>query len=86
MSPSVSSILAAAEALTTAERRELIDLLAAGLDDATPAEAEQGSPVLREAWRQEIARRSAELDAGRAETVSWREVQERWKSRRAAGG
>lgn len=86
MSPTVTTVLAAAESLSIAERRELIDLLLVGLDESAPAEAEDGSPVLSEAWRQEIARRSAEYDVGRAETVTWQEVQARWQSRRAAGG
>jgi putative addiction module component (TIGR02574 family) len=86
MSPNVSSVLAAAESLTVAERRELIDLLIAGLDDAPQDEAGEETPTLSEAWRQEIARRSAEYDAGQADTVTWEEVQARWKSRRTAGG
>src|SRR5207302_748821 len=74
---------AAAESLSAAERRELIVLLAAGLDDPPRAEAEGGPPLLSEAWRREVARRSAEYDAGRAETVTWQEVQARWQARRA---
>jgi hypothetical protein len=38
-------------------------------------------PVLSKAWWQEVARRSAEYDAGQAETVSWQEVQARWHLR-----
>ncbi len=82
MSPNLAGVLAAAESLSAAERRELIELLVAGLED----QAENGTPVLSEAWRQEIARRSAEYDAGRAETVSWEDVHKRWQARRASGG
>jgi putative addiction module component (TIGR02574 family) len=81
MSENFPAVLAAAEALPVAERRELIALLLDGLDD-TASE----SPPLTEAWRQEIARRSAEYDAGQAATVSWEEVQARWQARRTAGG
>jgi putative addiction module component (TIGR02574 family) len=85
MSPNLASVIAAAEALSAAERRELVELLLLGLDDP-PTESENGAPVLSEAWRQEIARRSAEYDAGRAKTVTWEEVQARWQARRAADG
>jgi putative addiction module component (TIGR02574 family) len=84
MSPNFATVLAAAEALPVAERRELIALLLEGLDDTLMPESEAASPGLTEAWRQEVARRSAEYDAGRAETVSWEEVQRRWQSRSAA--
>jgi putative addiction module component (TIGR02574 family) len=86
MSPSLTTVLAAAESLPVTERRELIELLLQGLDEPNEGEAEPETPVLSEAWRQEIARRSAEYDAGREETVSWEEVQARWQERRAKGG
>jgi len=84
MNPNVANVLAAAELLSAEERRELVDLLLGGLDDPAPANGEP--PALSEAWRQEIARRSAEYDAGQAETVSWEEVQARWQARRSADG
>lgn len=84
MSPNVTTVLAAAESLTITERRELIELLIAGVDES--ASADETAPDLSEAWKEEIVRRSAEYDAGRAETVSWQEVKERWQSRRAPGG
>jgi putative addiction module component (TIGR02574 family) len=86
MSPQIATVLAAAESLSAAERRELIDLLAAGLDDSLPPGTEARPPALTEAWRREVIQRSAEYDAGQAETVPWQEVQARWQSRRAAGG
>ena len=86
MSPTIATVLAAAESLSTEERRELIDLLATGLDDPVSAGAEEGPAALTEAWREEVTRRSADYDAGRAETVTWQEVQARWQNRRAAGG
>jgi putative addiction module component (TIGR02574 family) len=85
MSPRVATLLAAAESLPDVERRELIELLVAGLDDA-PAATNDSAPVLSEEWRQEIARRSAEYDAGREETVAWDDVKSRWKSRGTTGG
>ena len=68
--------------MTAAERRELIELLATGLNDPPSPETDEEPPALTEAWKREIARRSAEYDAGKAETVSWEEVRARW----AAGG
>jgi putative addiction module component (TIGR02574 family) len=44
------------------------------LDGRADADAES-------AWNQKIARRIAEMDAGRAKTVSWEEVQERITAR-----
>jgi putative addiction module component (TIGR02574 family) len=84
MSANLAAVLAAAEALPTAERRELIALLLDGLDESPESSSE--SPGLTEAWKQEIARRSEEYDAGRAETVRWEDVQARWQSRRGANG
>jgi putative addiction module component (TIGR02574 family) len=86
MSPKVATVLAAAEELSVTQRRELIELLVAGLDDTSQAEAKAVTPALTEAWRQEIVRRSSEYDAGQAETVTWQEVKARWQARRAAGG
>jgi len=83
MSPNLATVLAAAEALSAEEQRELIDLLLAGLEDG---QTDDGSPALTEAWRQEIRRRSAEYEAGQSETVTWQEVKTRWQARRNAGG
>ncbi len=71
MSPNLATVFAAAESLSVAERCQLIDLLLEGLEDSPSADA--GTPVLTEAWRQEIVQRSAEYDAGQAETVTWQE-------------
>lgn len=85
MNPNVANVLAAAELLSVEERRQLVDLLLGGLDDPT-AEDNGETPTLSEAWRQEIARRSAEYDAGQAESVSWPEMQARWQSRMSSDG
>jgi putative addiction module component (TIGR02574 family) len=61
-------------ALTEEERAELAGSLFESLDGRADADAES-------AWNQKIARRIAEMDAGRAKTVSWEEVQERITSR-----
>jgi putative addiction module component (TIGR02574 family) len=61
-------------ALTEEERAEPAGSLIESLDGRADADAES-------AWNQEIARRVAKMDAGRAKTVSWEEVQERITSR-----
>jgi putative addiction module component (TIGR02574 family) len=83
MSPNFAAVLAAAESLPVPERYELIDRLLQGLDDLANGGVEGPIPALSPAWRQEIARRSAEYDAGRAETVSWQGVKTRWQIRGA---
>jgi putative addiction module component (TIGR02574 family) len=52
------------------ERATLVRLLIEALD----AEIEEG---VDEAWRAEIERRMAELDAGSVETIPWEEVRAR---------
>ena len=66
MSPDVSDVLKRALALSAEERAALANTL---LDSLTP---EQCS--VEEAWDQEVARRMAELKAGRAVTVPWEEL------------
>ncbi len=79
MSPNLAAVLAAAESLPVEERYELVDRLLQGLDDLANGGAEEPIPALSPVWRQEIARRSAEYDAGRAETVFWQEIKSRWQ-------
>jgi putative addiction module component (TIGR02574 family) len=74
MSPNLTNALAAAELLSVEERRELIDLLLEKLDESANSENGGPPPTLSEAWKQEVKRRSAEYDAGKAETVPWEEV------------
>lgn len=83
MSPTLADVLAAAESLSAAERQELVELLLDRLDETDEAEVR---PKLSAAWQQEVARRSADYEAGRAETISWEEIQARWQSRRATDG
>ncbi|MEQ8846870.1 addiction module protein [Botrimarina sp.] len=57
--------LAAAAALPIGDQARLIDAIWAN-----------AAPPLSQAWREEIARRSAELDAGAAQTVAWSSVRD----------
>lgn len=80
MSADVAAVLEAAEALPVEQRRELVELLAAGLDD------EEIAPPLSEAWRREIAARLADYDAGRVESVPWSGVRASFAARRSDQG
>lgn len=71
MSADVAAVLAAAESLPVEQRRELVELLAAGLDD------DEAVPPLSDAWRRVIAARLADYDAGRGVAVPWSEVRVR---------
>ena len=86
MSPNLSTILTAAESLSIEDQRELVDRLLERMDDSSLDETDEEPAVLSEAWKEEIARRSAEYDAGKAETVTWEEVRTRWQKRRTSGG
>jgi putative addiction module component (TIGR02574 family) len=69
------------EALTLPEeeRTALVRSLIESLEEV----ADQGT---ERAWDEEIARRIAELDSGRAKTVSWEEVRRRISARLAHEG
>jgi len=73
-----AEILQAALALPSSERCELAEALWESIDENSIDPA----MVLSDAWRAEIARRSAEYDAGTMKTVTWEEVRDR--ARRAA--
>lgn len=48
---------------------------------------EEQEPGVEEAWREEIERRMAELDAGSVETIPWEEVRTRlWQLEAGHGG
>jgi putative addiction module component (TIGR02574 family) len=79
----LTDVLAAAESLSAAERRELVELLLEKLDESGEMD---GVPALSAAWQQEVARRSAAYDAGQADTVAWQEVQARWQAPSATNG
>ena len=57
------------------DRATLAGLLIESLDPAPEADVEA-------AWSQEIARRLADVDAGRVETIPWEEVRKELFSRR----
>ena len=84
VSANVIAVLAAAESLSPAERRAVIECLTLGLEDGTPED--EPRPPLSEAWRREITERLAEFDAGRVQAIPWPEVRARWAARSAARG
>jgi putative addiction module component (TIGR02574 family) len=66
-------------ALTREEREELVRQLIVSLD------ADDDETGVEEAWDQEIARRSAEVEAGTADTISHEEYKDHVRNRRASG-
>jgi putative addiction module component (TIGR02574 family) len=70
MARSAQDLFEEAMRLDPKERATLLRLLIDTLD----AESEEGS---EEAWRAEVERRIAELDAGAVETVPWEELRAR---------
>jgi putative addiction module component (TIGR02574 family) len=75
-----SSILQEAMKLTPCERRQLAETLWESIDDWSD---EALVAQMSDAQRAEIARRSAEIDAGTAKYVTFEQMVER--ARRAAG-
>jgi len=65
--PTIESVLADAARLPITDRMQLID----AIWDTLPADS---LPPLSDEWMGEIQRRSAEHDAGAAETVSWEQI------------
>jgi putative addiction module component (TIGR02574 family) len=70
MARSARELFEEAMKLDPQERATLVRLLIEALD----AEIEEGAD---EAWRAEIERRMAELDAGSVEAIPWEEVRAR---------
>jgi putative addiction module component (TIGR02574 family) len=66
MSPEVSDLLKRALALSLDERAALANTLLDSL--------ETGNESVQEAWDKEVARRKADLKAGKAVTVSWEQL------------
>ena len=73
MKPSHENVLADALALPQTDRAALIGDLIDSLDEVADEDADA-------AWDAEIARRVADLDAGRAQTLSWHEVREQLRA------
>jgi putative addiction module component (TIGR02574 family) len=69
-------LLQKALALSEEERTAMVRSLIESLEGAPQEGAER-------AWDEEIARRAAELDSGKAKTVSWKEVRQRISARLA---
>ena len=70
MARSARELFEEAMSLAPEERATLMRLLIESLD----AESEEG---VEDAWRVEIERRMAELDAGSVETIPWEELKAR---------
>ena len=82
MKSNVDKLIAQALALTPVEREVLIRRLAISLD----GDPEDTPEAITKAWDDEIARRVAEIDAGRAQLIpsdvvmnEMREIIEKWR-------
>jgi putative addiction module component (TIGR02574 family) len=76
-------VLEAALDLEPGERERLIDRLMESLVGEKRFASEEEEEEIERAWLAEIQRRSAELDAGKAEIVDWTDVRSRIAARRA---
>ena len=74
MTERAAELMQKALSLSEEERADL----ACSLIDSLDATVDEG---VESAWEQEIARRVADLDSGRAKTVSWDEVRGRISSK-----
>ena len=72
MTQEASELLKKALALSADERAQLVDSLLESLD-----ERHEDPAAVEAAWNEEIARRIAELDSGKAKTIPWEEVRQR---------
>jgi putative addiction module component (TIGR02574 family) len=78
MTQQVSELLQKALSLSEEERAELAGSLIESLDAAVDEAAES-------AWNEEIARRIADLDSGKAKTIPWEVVRSRISSKLTHG-
>ena len=67
MPPTLEAIYQAALTLPEPERAELVDRLLGAMSSDLPSQ-------LHPAWRDELKRRSAQIDAGEVRPVPWDEV------------
>jgi putative addiction module component (TIGR02574 family) len=74
MTQQTLDLLQKALSLSEEERAALADSLFASLDGTVDEGAEK-------AWEQEISRRIAETDSGKAKMIPWEEVREKLSSR-----
>ena len=72
MTQEASELLKKALALSTDERAQLVDSLLESLD-----ERHEDPAAVEAAWNDEVARRIAELDSGKAKTIPWGEIRQR---------
>ncbi|MCE9606129.1 MAG: addiction module protein [Planctomycetia bacterium] len=77
MSPDVQSILQQALSLPPQEQWALIDAL-------QTAAVESGGRPYDESWDEVVRQRSADFDAGQAQTYTWEEVQAELRRREQA--
>jgi len=70
MTPEVSKLLQKALTLSLDEQEALAESLISNL-------GERADAGVQAAWDEEISRRIAELDSGKAKTVSWSQVRKR---------
>jgi len=64
------AVLDAASQLPMADRRRLIDVLAASVPDDQP-------PTLSKAWLEEIEQRSNDIESGAVKTEAWTDIRHR---------
>jgi putative addiction module component (TIGR02574 family) len=74
MSQTVEQLFQAALKLSDAEQLQLVSALNAAVE-------ERGLKPFDDSWLDEIARRSAEFDAGAVQAIPWAEVKERARER-----
>ena len=72
MTQEASELLKKALTVSTEERAQLVDSLLESLE-----ERHEDSAAVEAAWNDEIARRIAELESGKAKTIPWEEVRQR---------
>lgn len=69
MTQEATELLKKALTLSAEERAQLVDSLLESLDEPREDPAD-----IEAAWNEEIARRIADLDSGKAKTIPWEEV------------
>ncbi len=74
MSPETSDLLKKALALPAEERAALANTLLDTLGSVDESSALQDARSVEDAWDAEVARRIADLNAGRAVTVPWEQL------------
>ena len=80
MTQEASELLKKALALSTQERAQLVDSLLESLE-----ERHEDPPAVEAAWNDEVARRIAELDSGKAKTIPWEEIRHRISAKLTSG-